>query len=33
MPKKQSIPAEIQEKVNDLIDEFNKKHLKETQTF
>ncbi len=30
MPKKQSIPPEIQEKVHNLIDEFNQKELKET---
>lgn len=30
MPKKQSIPPEIQEKVHHLIDEFNQKHLKKT---
>ena len=30
MPKKQSIPPEIQEKVQNLIDKFNQKHLKET---
>ncbi len=30
MLKKQSIPPEIQEKVHNLIDEFNQKQLKET---
>ena len=30
MPKKQTIPAEVQEEVQKLIDEFNSVHLKES---
>ena len=30
MPKKQAIPAEIQEEVQKLIDEFNRVNLKES---